>query len=144
MLSGDFQLKLRRLNPKLRIFCGEDVSKPAGICHKTQEGDYDAVCGIDKNWIPSFPIRNTETGKFIKGGWVRAVSILCDLRLIDRYASYKEFGHWDYPKSIAVLRGFRTELSAVDKEIEYQNRRAHWDKDTLVDVGRAIAKRREK
>lgn len=95
MLAGVFQRNLRKLNPKLRIWCGDDDSKPASIFY-VKHGEFEQVCGIDKNWIPE----NTqfeESGAIKKGGWRRAVRILIQKRLVDRRTAERVFNtHFPY------------------------------------------------
>lgn len=88
MLSGDFQAKLRKVNKDLRIFAGQDDSKPAGIYHKNDPEV--SLCGIDKNWIPEWPLIN-EKGKYLKGGWRRALRALIQQGQIDRRRTERVF-----------------------------------------------------
>jgi hypothetical protein len=89
MLSGEFERKLRRLNCNIRIFCGNDDSKPAGI-YTVRQGEYEQICGIDKNYIPEYPIRDIN-GAYIKSGFRRAIKILINKGYIDRKEAEKEF-----------------------------------------------------
>ena len=96
MLAGDFQRRLRRLNPKLRIWCGDDDSKPAGIFFVSSDGEYNEVCGIDKNYIPEHTIWG-EGGFIAKGGWRRALKVLIHRKLVDRFHAERTFGvHLEY------------------------------------------------
>ena len=90
MLAGTFQSKLRKLNPRLRIYAGNtDSSWPAGIYHVVR-GEYTEICGIDKNVVPEHPTR-MPNGALLKGGWRRALKILLKKGLIDRHEAQKEF-----------------------------------------------------
>lgn len=93
MLASTFQKNLKKLSPKLRIYCGDDKTKPAGIYHIVR-GEYEEICGIEKNFVPEYSEYNLY-GKMVKGGWRRALKILLQMKLIDRRRSYKYFGHWD-------------------------------------------------
>ena len=99
MLAGDFQAKLRKLNPKLRIFCGNDDHRPAGI-YQVIRGEYTEICGIDKHYVPEWSIRE-ENGAIIKSGWRRALKILINKGLVDREYAQKLFNarlHYRKPK----------------------------------------------
>lgn len=90
MLAGDFQKKLRKLNPRLRIYAGNsDPSWPAGIYHVVR-GEYTEICGIDKNIVPEHSVR-AENGAHIRGGWRRALKILIKQGFIDRLSAQKVF-----------------------------------------------------
>lgn len=90
MFASDFQHKLRKLNKKLRIYCGDDDSKPAGIYY-VESGEYEPVCGIDKHWLPEWPMRD-EKGHILKGGWRRPLKILIGMKLVDRRQAERVFG----------------------------------------------------
>ena len=82
ILAGDFERKLRKLNPELHIFCGDWDTRPAGIFHILR-GEYTEICGIDKHYIPERSIMAPH-GAHIKGGWRRALRILIGKGLIYR------------------------------------------------------------
>lgn len=89
MHPGDFARNLRILNRNLRIFCGNDDTKPASIYY-VKNGEEETVCGIDKNYVPEWIIWN-EDGSIAKGGWRRALKILIDKKLINRSKAEKLF-----------------------------------------------------
>lgn len=96
MLAGDFQRKLRKVGPKLRIFCGNDDRRAAGIFHVIR-GEYTEICGVDKNILPEYSIRE-DNGNFIMGGWRRPLRILIKKGLIDRSKAERVFStHLHYP-----------------------------------------------
>jgi hypothetical protein len=102
MLSGDFERRLRRLNSNLRIFCGDDDSKPAGIYHVVR-GEYTEICGCDKNWLPEH-IQYNEDGSIRRGGWRRTLKILINKGFIDRRQAEKVFQtHLEYKGTKRVL-----------------------------------------
>lgn len=90
MLSGEFQRKLRRLNRNLRIFCGDDNKRPAGLFHVVN-GEYTEICGVDKNWVPKYAIVNPNGG-IVKAGWYRILRILVGKGLVDKQYAQKVFG----------------------------------------------------
>ena len=99
MLAGDFERKLRKLNRNLRIFCGDDDSRAAGI-YQVIRGEYTEICGVDKNELPEHSIREPN-GAFIKAGWRRTLKILIKKGLIDRNKAEKLFRarlHYFSPK----------------------------------------------
>jgi hypothetical protein len=74
MLAGEFERNLRKLNSKLRIFCGDDDSRAAGVFY-IKNGEYEHICGVDKNWVGEYPvIRNN--GMLERSGWRRVLRIL--------------------------------------------------------------------
>ena len=106
MLAGDFVRKLRILNPELRIACGNDDSKPAGIFWVDRTGTDQSVCGIDKNYIPEWIVWNDD-GSIRKGGWRRALKILIDRKLVDRRKAESVFGvdlTYRQPRFVAPVR----------------------------------------
>lgn len=89
MLAGDFARKVRKLNPRLRFFSGNDDSKPASIYY-VEKGQEITVCGVDKNYLPEWIVWN-ENGSIRKAGWRRTLKILIEKRLVDRFAAQKLF-----------------------------------------------------
>jgi hypothetical protein len=85
------------VNPNLRIFCGDDNSKPAGIFRwkrneiQDEMGAYDHICGIDKNEVPEFAFV-TENGSILKSGWRRVLRILIANRIIRQRDAERVFG----------------------------------------------------
>ena len=96
MLSGEFERKLYKLNPKLRVFCSDNIYTPAGIFLLTSNGEYEDICGIDKNYVPEHSEFNPN-GTHRKGGWRRALRLLINRRLIDRWQAQRVFNtHLEY------------------------------------------------
>lgn len=89
MLAGDFDRKLRRLNRNLRIFCGDNDARPAGI-FRVVRGEYREICGIDKHIIPEWSVIAPH-GAHIKGGWRRTLKILINEGLIERQQAERLF-----------------------------------------------------
>src|SRR6185436_21004965 len=92
MLSGDFERKLRISNRKLRIFCGNDSSKPAGI-FTIKNGEYNEICGVDKNQLRKEITWKTD-GSIERSGWLRPLKILLKQGYIDRWKAEKVFGYY--------------------------------------------------
>jgi hypothetical protein len=90
MLSGQVERNLRKLNRNVRIFCGDNPSRPAGVWYYTGNGEYEEICGIDKNFVPEHAEFN-DNGTHRKGGWRRVLKILIQKRLIDRSRAEKVF-----------------------------------------------------
>ena len=79
LYGSEFQRCLRRLNPKLRVCCGE-TKYAAGIYYIDPVEGYIQVCGVDKGWVP---VETTvdEVGHILKSGWYRVVKILLSEKL---------------------------------------------------------------
>jgi hypothetical protein len=90
MLSGDFERKLRRLNPKIHIYCGDNDKFAAGI-YIVSRGEYTEICGADKNYVPEFTMYS-EDGRIQKSGWRRILRILVKKGLVHRAKAEKVFG----------------------------------------------------
>lgn len=156
MLSGDFQRKIKKLNPHLRIFCGNDDSRPATLyfskfnvgLNGEEETDYVEVCAVDKNYLPEFPIVD-DTNHIVKGGWRRAVNILIHKGLVDKRKADKVFGtRFDNPIRLKT-RDASDEIERSIKEITnrnsyYRGSEKIFDRDELTDLGRMIGSRRNK
>lgn len=89
MLAGEFERKLRRLNRNLRIFCGDNDSKAAGL-FTVVRNEYKEICGVDKNYIPEYSIRDAS-GYIVKSGFRRVIKLLINQGYIDRRQAEKVF-----------------------------------------------------
>lgn len=92
MLSCDFERKLRQLNRNLRIFCGNEDIRAAGIYEVTKEGDYLEICATDKNYVPEYPIFRADGG-YIKAGWRRTLNVLISRKLFTKEKAQKVFSY---------------------------------------------------
>ena len=119
MLSGDFIRKLKKLNRNLRIWCGNDDSKPAGLYY-VDNNEYIPVCSIDKNEIPRYTIAN-EHNKIIKSGWQRTIRILIHHGLTTRKEAEKVFGPLDSCKVV-----IHKESDEVDRIKELENKKRYY------------------
>lgn len=90
MLSGTFAQKLRKLNKDVRIFCGDDSNRAAGLFIVLPDGEYQEVCGVDKNQVPEWTVYD-EGGRIVKAGWRRTLKVLIGRKLIDRKKAEKLF-----------------------------------------------------
>lgn len=118
MLAGEFERRLRRLNRKLHIFCGNNPRTPAGIWleNPAEPDGYEQICGIDKQWVPEHSMWN-EDGSLFKGGWRRVLRYLIQRRIIDRKYAEKVFStHLEY--SPRMPRASRIDLQAQQKRLE--------------------------
>jgi hypothetical protein len=155
MLASTFQKNLKKLNPSLKIYCGDNKHLPAGIYHIVA-GEYEEICGVEKNEVPEYSEYNSF-GKMIKGGWRRVLQILIAKKLIDRRRSYAYFGHWDEHSKPS----YTVEQTEVDKAIaDMESRKRYTGKiesplnpgqmvdnwvsrtDDVVDIGRMIRKQK--
>ena len=89
MLSGDFARNLRKLNRNLRIACGDDPTRPAGL-FRVVNGKYINICGIDKNFVRERPTYKPN-GEILRSGWRRVLLMLVAEGLIKREAAEKVF-----------------------------------------------------
>lgn len=103
MLSGEFQRKLRSCTTKLHIFCGDNDLRAAGIYKVNRIGEYEEVCGIDKNFVPEL-MTQRQDGLILKGGWRRAINILIRAKLVDQRIAERVFNtRFDFkPRRIIV------------------------------------------
>lgn len=152
MLASTFQRNLKKLNPKLKIYCGSMDHRPAGLWFMDKQEVHE-ICGVDKNYIMEWPSYD-KYGKMVKGGWHRVLKMLVGLKLIDRRKSYGLFGHWDehrepYHKfnkkpvdaaieqlesSVTNYRTIKSPLNDQDVTVPVYN------KDDVYDIGRMVAK----
>jgi len=133
MNLGEFSRKLKKLNKRLRIFA-KDTGKPAGI-NLFFDDEWVSVCSIDKNEIPMLPIRDKD-GRYIKGGWRRALKILIDRRLIDRKETEKVF----QTRLDAPNPAFNYNTDPIMKEL-YEIRRRRISRGGEVAQGKVAFKR---
>lgn len=104
LLAGEFERLLRRLNPDLRVYCGNDDHRPAGL-YLLKNGQIEELGGVDKNFVPDQTILD-KTGRIVKKGW-RAVLMNLVARRLVRYE--------DAVKAMPELR-FRVAPTVVEKE----------------------------
>jgi hypothetical protein len=96
MIPGDFLRKLRTLNRNLRIYCGNDDSKPATLYH-VYEGEFTSICSVDKNFIPRYAIAD-ERNRILKSGWQRTLRVLIQKGFTTKREAEKVFGSMDRRK----------------------------------------------
>lgn len=79
------------MNPQLKIWCGNDDTKPAGLYY-VKQGEYTEICGVDKGDIPERMIYNPN-GTIKKSGWRRTLKILIKRHMIDKRKAEKVFNY---------------------------------------------------
>lgn len=132
MLSGEFERKLRKLNSRLRIYCSNDNSKPAGL-FQVVNGEYIEICGVDKNFIPKLTVWDNQ-GHIVKSGWFRILKLLFSKNLINKNKAESLFSfHFDNYNNT-----FQIESKPLDKKIEQAKQSGKWHKDDLAEIGSAI------
>lgn len=137
MLASDFHLKLKKLNPKLKVFCGDDSQKPASIWYCKDGVEELTVCGIDKNQVPEF-IRFDNEGRIVKGGWRRAVQLIINKGLTSRKRAESIFHtHFNVaPQKVPVIQ------SKIDRAIADMESRKDYRgvarTDDVVSIGRMV------
>lgn len=135
MLSGTFQKYIKRLNPELKIACGNDNTKPAGL-FLYKFGEEINICGIDKNFIPEHSIFD-DYGHMIKSGWRRPITILISLKLVNRKQAENLFS----TKFDKLERKHFSIISAINKALNDAETRKINNKfrtDDIVDIGGMI------
>lgn len=141
MLSGDFARKLRCLNPRLKVWCGDDNSKPAGLYYVVGD-EYVSICGVDKNYIPEYTIWDNK-GHIIKSGWRRTISQLLQRHLVSKKDVMRVFN--------TRLNGMNTQCPKVYDPISIEIGRlqskamdkGHIDVDWMMDIAKEIRKKPE-
>jgi len=135
MLSCDFATKICQLNRKLRIACGNNSSRPAGL-YIIINGEEVNICGIDKNFIPEYIIYD-KIGHIVKSGWRRPIQILIGLKLVNKNKAESLFK----TKFNKLNTQFIQEISYIQKALKDAEDRkidGKFRKDDIVDIGRMI------
>lgn len=105
MEPGVFLRKLQSLNRELRIFCGDEDNRPAGLWLH-HNGDYIEICGVDKNAVPEHCEYHPVTGRIRKSGWRRVLKILLEKGLVNKREAQKTFNtRLDYFTPMKLERG---------------------------------------
>jgi hypothetical protein len=90
MLSGAFERKLKKLNKRIKVYCGNDDKYAAGIFVVSPSGEYTEICGADKNYVPEY-VMYDETGRIRKSGWRRILKVLISKGLVRKEDAQREF-----------------------------------------------------
>lgn len=117
MLAGDFQAAIKKLNKNLHIFCGDDDSKPAGLWYRTKDGQYEEICGVDKNYIDEHMRYNPISGRISHGGWRRVLKLLIEKGLADKRKAEKVFR-----TTLDCFETFKYEKDPITRELEEAKR----------------------
>ena len=160
MQTRDFERKIRKLNPKLHVWYGNDDSKHASVWYDspTLNGSepYE-LAGIPKVEVPEWSVLNSK-GKMVIGGWNRVLKMLVSKQLIQRHASYRYFGHWDSHQSpsyvtdrtpvdsaIAEMESTRHRMVEIDNPLNEGER--IWTKvynpDDVVNIGKMVKENKQ-
>lgn len=145
-LAGEFQRLLRRLNPDLRVYCGDADNRPAGLV--LVRGDsVRELCGVDKGMIPDQTII-AENGQIIKKGWRAVFSLLIRERLVSKTAVLRLVPEYGLAVS-PVRHSFRArpEDEAIDyfrsKRPEGQSGLPVFTRKDLMELGDAFHGKRQ-
>lgn len=141
MLASDFAAKLRRLNKNLRIYCGDNDSRLAGLYHVVN-GEYKDIIGVDKNYLTEWPVQD-EQGRILKGGWRRVVRLLIEQGLVDRRQAERVFGTQIIgtrrPPTVSAY------VDPIEKQIQEAYTRGYlktgkpaMNKDDIMDIAKEI------
>jgi hypothetical protein len=113
MLAGEFERKVRSLNSRLRIYCSNDDSKPAGMFHVV-DGEYTELMGVDKNYLPEF-VRYGVSNTIEKRGWRSVIERLIHAGLVSKSKAEKVFNtHFDGRKADVPVLDQDPILKALD------------------------------
>jgi hypothetical protein len=74
LLTSTFFHAIKKLNPKLRIYCGNESKQLAGL-YVIENGEIIDICGVDKEYVPAYASFDNG-GHVIKSGWRRVFWIL--------------------------------------------------------------------
>ncbi len=144
MLAGVFERSLQRLNGRLRVYCGDDDRKSAGLYYVVG-GEYAEICGVDKGYVGEHT-RWDEKGHIVHSGWRRVLDLLIKRRLVDRKRAESVFRtHLDdrtrqrfHPSEDKILRAIN---EAVMRNLSRNPSGGMLGRDDVVDIGREIRKR---
>lgn len=119
MLAGEFERKLYKLNRSLKVFCRDNPRTPAGVFLLLSNGEYEDICGVDKNYVPEHSEFYAD-GQHKKGGWRRVLRLLINRRLIDRWQAQKVFNtHLEYAPKIPRAKRINVEHQLKAFEDKY-------------------------
>ena len=155
MFTKDFERKIRKLNPKLHIWYGNDDNKHACVWYDEptyQGSEFYQLAGIPKYVVPEWSKLNKQ-GKMVVGGWHRILEMLVSKKLINQHQSYIYFGHWDthqrpdyitdksqLDKAIYEVETSRHRMVQIDNPLN--NGEKIWTKvynpDDIVDIGHMV------
>ena len=136
MLAGDFFRKLKKLNKKLKVYCGNDDSKPAGL-FMIHNREYTNICSIDKNFVPKYTIVDKKN-HILKGGWQRTLKILIAKKLVNKKKVKQLFGSIDNYRPPT----YATEVASIEQGIRDTENR-HIYHGQFDSKGKAKMKRNE-
>jgi hypothetical protein len=73
--TGLFVRALKRLNPALRVCSFEGSDKLAGLYLINKQGEWEDICGVDKQSVPAYATFD-DGGHVVRAGWRRTLWIL--------------------------------------------------------------------
>lgn len=142
-LSGEFERVLRRLNPFLHIYCGDEDHRPAGL-FLVKDGQVEELGGVDKNMIPDQSLVALD-GKVIKKGWRAVLTMLLARRLIKAGDVRRVV-----PQFFSKVRPFAHEFQKreIDEAVDYfrqkrpigRNGNPVYTRKDLMEIGDAFKK----
>ena len=129
MEASIFQSNLHQLNPKLRIYCGDDNSKPASLYYVVNNEEI-TLCGVDKNELPKYAIWDNK-GHIVKSGWYRVLKLLINRKLINKSKAQNLFNDPLYGLNSMP----NIEQDEIWKKIQQAEHKGKWHKDDLAEIG---------
>lgn len=160
MLSGDFARNLKKLNPNLRIYCGDDANRPATLYYskynmgfEQDPEDYIEICGVDKNYLPEDPITDGRS-HIVKGGWRRVLNFLIARKLVDKQKAEKLFQTGFDRAAMMPIDSDSDPILRAIKDAQNRGRglmkigdgeqATHYRRDDMMDIGRMIHKQKNR
>lgn len=155
MLAGEFNRKLKKLNPRLDIYFGHDANRPATVYYKVWETDridYVQVCACDKSYVPEFT-KLDETNHIVKRGWRKVIEILIARKLVKRAAAERVFGASFAKAQTVEFNKVEDPIERAIKDAQSRGRGQvtvdgkegyHYRTDDLIDIARMVKARKSK
>lgn len=79
LTPGDFLRMLKKLNRRMGVFCELDNERPAQLFFIDQQGEYQEICAIPKNYVPEYSIMDGD--HIIKRGWRAILGVVLGRKL---------------------------------------------------------------
>jgi hypothetical protein len=93
MITGDFQRKLKKLNPTLEVVMQPGSPNFPGLHYRDENGDFVKICAVAWNggWINEYS-EYDEVGHVTHPGWRRAILSLLKHNIVTKEKVKKYFG----------------------------------------------------
>ena len=151
MFFGTFEQKLRKLNPRLKVFKTHDSAKgPWGLYLISKwGGSIDHVCGVSSNngFIYELTERRWD-GYILRQGWRRVLQILISKKLVDKNKATRVFStsfEGNRGRGLVIEKDPITRAMEAARDIGYKKTglQDYVEVDDLVDIHRWREKLRQ-